>query len=65
MPQYLRFSLSFLWHEQIAVHFGIGQDVGRWHTNGFEANGAAAVREFILIRDVKVFAVKTIYRCCR
>lgn len=45
--------LPFFERKQIAVHFGIGKDVGRRHADGFKAHGAAAIGEFILIGDIK------------
>lgn len=53
--------LFFLFlQKQAAFHIGIDINVNRGHPDGFKADYAAAIREFLFISNVKMGAGKTI-----
>ena len=56
--------LSFFLNKKAAFHIGIDININRRHADGFEANNSAAVREFLFICDIKMFAGKTIDMLC-
>lgn len=52
--------LDFFADEKRAVHAGALEDIDGRHARRFEPHGAAAVRKFDIVGDVKLLAEKAI-----
>jgi len=60
LSKYLFFLLPFFLDKKAAFHIGIDINIDGRHADGFEADNAAAVREFLFICDIKMLAGKTV-----